>query len=547
MTEAPSILASASRVSHVRIYRCPIQGCATRFSSQPSLDIHKKYFHGANSTGVNANEETGVGNSPLESDAKRQKREMFFCQEEECFKIHGRNKLFKNYSTLKQHYMAAHAKKIYECEKCSKKFSELSKKKQHQLNCGIKITCSCGIAYHGKRGFLAHIKSTKHECPENAKKYFIKKRPALPEKVKKRTVTNSIASKKIPVPILPKGGFPTPSFYISKPISVVPTTTQVPPGNTYRYLNANTKKRYILPVKPPVTYSRLQSRGRFVIDVIRPSKSCSTPNSSNCDRRQTTTSVAPEVSRTDSLSTATTTSRINCSSIRKFSNITVQDGLSKTSQTDWSGGNPLTAQDCSCQTDEFLTWLDSAFARCDPTTDSSTVNICTQTSESSGFQEICPSFQTPNQTISVSRDVTQHETQTDDDWINALFQDAECESSSVTNAESQTADFFSHGSLNENANNNHPSFYTGLPEQSCDIETQTGVADFTSHVMTQTTVPSSCVPDSFCIGDPLLKYIASDNQTQTDDSPTVGTAYTQTTWHCDDLTQFLNIETQTDT
>lgn len=496
-------LGSSTELRNPRKIRCPIQGCGSNFSSLESLQFHEKYLHG-NGYSLSNND------VQLDQAVSSKNAEKLYCQETECFAKYGKNKTFKNYSSLKQHYIATHTKKIYECQKCGRKYSVSSKLKQHQLNCGLKLRCSCGVQYYGKRGLVAHMKLKNHELPDSAKKYFVKKQREIlsPTSRFKTPSCNKNAlkvnlSKRTPIPILPKGN--TPVVYIANSSS----TNQQP-----SFVHRNDPH----PIKPKFAPLNLRCKGRFVIDVYGQPE-----NSSNTDQIRTGASQSTHaVLKIDSLSTAMLTSGINSRTPAQFTEIDSLNSGERCNQD-----KEQAAHDFSCQTDDLLSWLDSETAKCNGLSENSTATICTQTLHSVNSSDN-PDLQ--------SRSVAQHETQTDDDWISAFLRD---DSVAIDQATP-----FQHS---DTATSPLP-YCAVMHEQSCDIQTQTSYIESISHVTTQTNLASCSEATETDFDDPILNYIVSDSQTQTDGArmANVDSAHTQTPYCCEDIVQLLNIETQTD-
>jgi hypothetical protein len=77
-----------------------------------------------------------------------------------CFKA-SLSHFHKIYFLL-QHYDKVHNKKIYECQKCFKKFSTTTLQKSHMSYCGREFKCSCGVVYKSNEALLTHAKRKSH-------------------------------------------------------------------------------------------------------------------------------------------------------------------------------------------------------------------------------------------------------------------------------------------------------------------------------------------------------------------------------------------------
>lgn len=494
------------------------------------MDFHEKHFHRTelityNHKDVNDNED--------------RIKQFFCCQEEGCFSKSGKRKVFKSYPAFKQHYMLVHATKMHECTKCGRKFSDMSKLKQHKSNCGLKLECSCGIAYYGKRGLLAHIKLTSHKLPDSVKHHFTQtpriRRPAsnaTPNPTKKLGGTPGIrtlmSGNRKPIPILPKGHVQPRTVCIT---SSFPATSQTQPVIVTNTVNSTCNPP--MPNAKSMTPVNLLRKRRYVIDVLMPQENLA--DFKQPHQRPIIPSL--QASKIDSLSTAMLTSGIQSCVLRQ-SNGSENGVCNDKSHTEEPVGVQQPAQDFSCQTEKFLSWLDEESSKCNHTLGNSTVNICTQTLQSLDPLQSDIDFHAPD--LTQSRNVAQIETQTDDDWINALFQEdtpLATRGQSVILTEQNPSDC-----------SDSSTFHSVLPEMSCDIQTQTNFIESIAHVTTQTS-------DGICVNhngtdftDPVLNYIVSDSQTQTDScyDVSVDTAHTQTSFGCDDIVHFLNIQTQTD-
>lgn len=491
------------------------------------MNFHEKHFHKKKLTS------SGFEIFDGDEDSDKQ-REQFCCQEEGCFSKNGRRKVFKTYPAFKQHYMLVHATRVHECTKCGRKFSDMSKQKQHEFNCGLKLTCSCGVAYHGKRGLLAHVKLTSHKLPDSVKQHFIKSPQTISGNTtikrlrRKPGITNQIPRSRTPIPILPKGNVQPQIVCIasscptSQPQIVLATN---PIDSTCNSCGPNTKSA-IRPVN-------LLRKRRYIIDVLMPQDKLTCFDEPHANPK----TPSLQASKIDSLSTAMLTSGIKSCILRKPDE-TENEEHCKKSQTDQSVGNQQPAQDFSCQTEEFLSWLDAETAKCNHTSGNPTANICTQTLQSLDSLESDMNFHVTNSTQ--SRNVAQIETQTDDDWIAALFQE--------DNPSSAGGHAMMFAQQNPSDGPSGSTYSSVLPEMSCNIQTQTNFIESIAHVTTQTTNGACMDSNGTDFADTVLSYIVSDSQTQTDRTydVSVDTAHTQTAFGCDDIVQFLNIQTQTD-
>lgn len=138
------ICPATDELEGVSEYYCPETSCAgLKFNKEPNLEMHLVRRHIF---------------PPTKSDPNVIRQ--FYCPVSHC-QYHmdtGKDKHFTARKYVKQHYQKVHAKKLYDCLKCSKKFSTIVLKENHERTCGHYQCPSCPFSYKSKESLVSHIR-----------------------------------------------------------------------------------------------------------------------------------------------------------------------------------------------------------------------------------------------------------------------------------------------------------------------------------------------------------------------------------------------------
>lgn len=125
-------------------YYCSESSCAgVKFKNPTNLEMHRVKHHKF---------------SPIPTDvlAKRE----FYCPIPTCtYNLSAaKGHHFSSRKYLKQHFQKVHAKKVFECCVCEKKFATVVLRENHERTCG-NFTCpQCGFNYKSKESLSSHIR-----------------------------------------------------------------------------------------------------------------------------------------------------------------------------------------------------------------------------------------------------------------------------------------------------------------------------------------------------------------------------------------------------
>ncbi|XP_072014282.1 uncharacterized protein [Amphiura filiformis] len=143
---------------------CTVEGCGKILATPPALRMHLNKAHAK----YENPQEKAMFNSKYttSSDSSAPVKKQYYCPIAGCYRSQTGSKPFPKISLLKQHYVAIHAEKKFQCSKCLSRFGMEKLRIKHEETCGVIYNCgTCGCGYTTKGALWSHAKYQKHQLP----------------------------------------------------------------------------------------------------------------------------------------------------------------------------------------------------------------------------------------------------------------------------------------------------------------------------------------------------------------------------------------------